>query len=62
MRSDMPLSNEDKLRIREEEAFRSQLRDEQQKAQQAANQWKTLVFWLVLIAAAVLLFVVIRTR
>lgn len=58
----MPLSNEDKQRIREEEAFREQVRQEQRAARVQADQWKIYVFWGVLMAVAILMFVVVRSK
>ena len=58
----MPLSNEDKLRIREEEEFREQVRREKRLKLTEANRWKMYVFWVVLGAAAVLLYAMVRSH
>ena len=57
----MALSNDDKQRIREEEAYRLQVRDELRAARRPSQGFKTAVFWIVLVAVAVLLFAVVRT-
>ena len=56
----MALSEQDKQRIREEETYRLKVRDELRQAASEPNRWKTLVFWAVLVAAAVLLFTLMR--
>ncbi len=58
--SAMPLSDQDKQRIREEETFRSQVRDELSR-QGPDNRLKFVLFWVVLIAVTVLLFAVVRS-
>jgi hypothetical protein len=54
----MALSEQDKQRIREEETFRSQVREE--LARRPADRWKFIVLWIVLIAVAGLLCAVVR--
>jgi hypothetical protein len=55
MASAMPLAGQDKQRIREEELYRLKVEDEHRLAQHKAARWKTIVFWLALVAVAVLL-------
>jgi len=56
----MALSEEDKHRIREEETFRSQVRDELGRGH-PTNRWKSVVFWIVLIAVTGLLYAVVKS-
>ena len=56
----MALSEQDKQRIREEELYRLQVRDEHRKTTEAANRGKVVVFWVVLVGAAILLFALMR--
>jgi hypothetical protein len=56
----MPLSEQEKQRIREEETYRLQVRDELQKSASEPNRWKVAAFWSVLVAVAVLLFTLMR--
>jgi hypothetical protein len=58
----MGLSEQEKQRIREEELFRMQVREEYQKAHRPrANQnWRTAVFWVVSALAAIALWAAIR--
>jgi hypothetical protein len=58
----MALSNEDKQRIRQEEEFRLEVQRELKVKANETNRWKVYVFWLVLAAAAVLLYTLIRTH
>jgi Flp pilus assembly protein TadB len=56
----MALSEQDKRRIREEEVYRLQVREEHRQSAQEGNNWKTVVFWIVLVAVAVGLYVLVR--
>ena len=58
----MALSEQDKQRIREEELYRLQVRDEHRQTTEAANRWKVVVFWAVMAGAAILLFALIRSN
>jgi hypothetical protein len=53
----MALSEQDKDRIREEEAYRMQVRRELLRE---SNYTKTIVFWAVLLSTAILLFLVVH--
>jgi hypothetical protein len=55
----MALSEQDKQRIREEEAYRQQVREDLRR--QGPNaRLKAIVFWIVLVLTAILLFAVVR--
>lgn len=56
------LSNEDKQRIREEEIYRAQVREEMRRSHSADTARKTLMFWIVLTAVTVLLYWVVRSH
>jgi hypothetical protein len=58
----MALTNDDKQRIREEEAYRDQVRQEMRTAKAASTPWKTYIFWTVLVAVALLLYLVVRSK
>jgi hypothetical protein len=62
----MPLSDSEKQRIREEEQFRMQVREEYRATHPPKGlpgaEWKTAIFWIVLVAAAVLLWSVMRAH
>ncbi|MEI9972177.1 MAG: hypothetical protein WDO73_09030 [Ignavibacteriota bacterium] len=55
----MALSEEDKRRIREEETFRLQVRDELRRGR-PVDRRKMAIFWIVLVAVAGLLCAVVR--
>jgi hypothetical protein len=57
----MALSEQDKKRIREEELYRLQVRDEHQRAAKEQNNWKAAIFWIVLVAVAAGLFALMRS-
>lgn len=61
----MPLTEQEKQRIRDEEVVRLETRDEYRRKHglpSTAWEWKTALFWVVLICVAVLLWTVLRTR
>ncbi len=59
----MALSEQEKQRIREEELFRMQVREEYMQAQQpsiASKNWRTAIFWVVLVVVAIVLWAITR--
>ncbi len=55
----MALSEQDKQRIREEEAYRMKVRQELAHQDPDARR-KAVIFWIVLVAAAIVLFWMLR--
>jgi hypothetical protein len=57
----MALSEQDKKRIREEELYRLQVREEHGRAAKDQNNRKAAIFWIVLVAVAAGVFALMRT-